>query len=375
MNRPRILLAHVGDIQREDHARIKFGLFADSLAHECGPLSFCDATLRGWRRFFNALQVFSPRFQVWRERFWKNTAAFDTRSRLVARQVQREKPDLVVQIGVIFDATRYQREVPVYLYCDYTAALSAARPGTLRSPFTAADLKRWLAMETETYQCASHIFVRSHMVKESLERDYGIEAAKISIVGGGVNLSPLPQLQDDTGGSAPTVLFIGKEFSRKGGDLLLQAFALVNQELPAARLRVVTGEPIPSGLPLDGVHVYPATWQREPIFAHYLLADLFVLPSRLETWGDVLLEAMAFGLPCIGVESDAMGEIIVHGETGLLTPAGDVPALASGLLMILRDPHLRARMGAAGRNRVETRFTWDKVAAQMGAIIQERINL
>lgn len=372
MSSPRILLALVGDIQNDAHARTKYGLFADELIRQCGEVVSCDMTLRGIPRVFNALQILRPNLQIWRERFWKNIPAFKTRSRMVAEQVRRQHPGLILQVGVTFDATRYQNDVPVFIYTDYTAALSARHPETTRSPFTVKELQNWLMLEEEAYRRANHIFVRSHFVQTSLMRDYGIMAEKISVIGGGVNFTTLPIVNANTVTAEPLVLFIGKEFIRKGGDLLLQAFAIARQEVPAARLRIVTSEDIPAHLPLSGVEILPASWNRDTIYSHYSAADLFVLPSRLETWGDVLLEAMAFGLPCIGVESDAMSEIISAGESGLLAPVGDVSALSSALLMLLNNPELRTRMGGAGRQRIETNFTWERVVMQIHIAIQER---
>jgi glycosyltransferase involved in cell wall biosynthesis len=368
-----ILLALVGDIQLEAHARTKYGLLADALTRQVETVKPCDVSLRWLARYLNALRVFHPNRQIWRERFWKNPLAFEARSRLAAKQVYKHNPDLVLQIGVTFDATRFQSVVPMCIYTDYTAVLSARRPDILRSPFSTPERKLWLSMEKEAYQRATHIFVRSYLVLDSLVKDYDISTEKISITGGGVNFHPLPEIPVHDTNADPQILFIGKEFIRKGGDLLLLAFALVRKELPTARLRIITGEKVPAYLPLAGVEIFPATWDREVIHANYQAADLFVLPSRLETWGDVLLEAMTYGLPCVGMENDAMGEIIRADESGLLVPAGDVSALASALLHLLRDPGLRIRMGAVGRKRVEANFTWDRVAGRMSAVIQERI--
>jgi glycosyltransferase involved in cell wall biosynthesis len=366
---PRILLPLLGDMQREASARIKYGLFADALARQFGTVIPCDVTLRGPMRYLNALQTFHFSYKVWRQRFLKNIAAFEVRSRLVAKQVIRYHPDLVLQIGVTFDASRFQTQKPVYIYTDYTAALSASHRDNLRSPFSTVGRQQWFALETEAYQRAQHIFVRSRLVRDSLVKDYGIKDGKITVCGGGVNFQPLPQAVTHSAKDFPLALFIGKDFKRKSGDTLLQAFALVRREMPNARLRVVTGDQIPASLPLDGVEICPVTWDRGQIGSFYREADFFVLPSRLETWGDVLLEAMAFGLPCVGVKSDAMGEIISAGETGLLIPTGDVPALASAMLSLMGDSVLRARMGRAGRQRVETHFTWEQVSASMRPIL------
>jgi glycosyltransferase involved in cell wall biosynthesis len=177
-------------------------------------------------------------------------------------------------------------------------------------------------------------------------------------------------LPDRAGRPAVTALFIGKDFYRKGGDLVLRAFSQVRAQLPAARLLFLTDGPIPAGLALDGVEVIRPTWDRAVIAGLYRQADVFVLPSRLETWGDVFLEAMAFGLPCLGVAGQSMDDFIEPGETGCLVPPGDVQSLAAALAHLMADEPLRRRWGEAARKTAEERFTWDSVAGRILAVTE-----
>ena len=80
---------------------------------------------------------------------------------------------------------------------------------------------------------------------------------------------------------------------------------------------------------------------------------------------DVLLEAMAFGVPCVGVAGEAMEEIIVPEETGAIVPPENVDALAAQLVRVLRDRALGARWGLAARARVEQNYTWDRVVERL----------
>jgi glycosyltransferase involved in cell wall biosynthesis len=84
--------------------------------------------------------------------------------------------------------------------------------------------------------------------------------------------------------------------------------------------------------------------------------DIFLLASRWEGLPVAILEAMAAGLPVIATSVGGTPEIVVHGETGLLVPAGDSDALADAVSRLSRDPALRRRMGEAGRERVTTEF-------------------
>lgn len=92
-------------------------------------------------------------------------------------------------------------------------------------------------------------------------------------------------------------------------------------------------------------------------------ADLFVLPSLWEGLPMALVEAMAAGLPVVATEVSGTRGVMVDGETGLLVPPGDAPALTRAITTLLCDPDRAAAMGAAGRRRVETRFSARKQAA------------
>jgi glycosyltransferase involved in cell wall biosynthesis len=89
------------------------------------------------------------------------------------------------------------------------------------------------------------------------------------------------------------------------------------------------------------------------------------MPSHCETWGDSLLEAMACGVPCVSSWRDAIPEIVVDGETGLLVEPGDVTALAEALERLLLDEPLRRAMGVRGRERALRAFRWDQVAERI----------
>ncbi len=371
MAKPRVVGALIGDIQREAFARVKYGDLFDRLAQEVDLLAVHDATLRGARRYLNLAQAFHPNRARWKERFYKNLPAFDLRSRQVRDFLKRweGKADFCLQLGVMFDAAVPGGAISNVIYTDYTAALSAERRDAGRSPFTADQRRRWLALERGAFAHARHICTRSDLVRRSVIEDYGIAPDKVTMVGGGVNFSPLPDVPDRSGRETCTILFIGKEFARKGGDLLLEAFVKLHTSRPNLRLKMVTAGPIPTGLPLDGVTVIPPTWDRSVIAGLFRQADLFVLPSRLETWGDVLLEAMAYGLPCVGVRGQSMEEIIEDGVTGRLAEPEDAASLAQAVAEYIDAPNACWEAGRQARRVVEERFTWAAVAKKLAQVM------
>jgi glycosyltransferase involved in cell wall biosynthesis len=163
------------------------------------------------------------------------------------------------------------------------------------------------------------------------------------------------------------ILFVGKDHERKGSQVLLKAFETVRRAIPDAELHMVG----PSATESD----------REGVFAHGILSratasgrrelddlfstsSVFCMPSRYEPFGIAFVEAMSAGLPCVGTAKWAMPEIIKDGETGWLVADGAVDELARVLSAALKDPLLCQRMGARGRERAASRFTWDHVAAR-----------
>lgn len=354
---PRVLGLLVGNIHdRSSAAWVKYSRMFAEIAARCELLDVCDVELRGVDRYQNAFRSLRLSRRRWREAFRKNIWAFERRSRLARQAVGRHpEADVVLQHGAIFHA--HGAGAPVVLYCDFTYRL-AQREDHWRNPLAAgAASERWDELERQAYHAAALVLTRSEHTRRSLLEDYAVPAERTAVVGGGVNFERLPPAAPIA--AEPRVLFIGRDFERKGGDLLVAAFARARERVPEAELWLVTDE---TGIGGPGIRRIPPTYDRDVIAALYRSASVFAMPSRCETWGDVLLEAMAYGLPCLGAAVDAMPEIVQHGQTGLLAPRDDVGALVDALTTLLTDAELRQRMGAAGRQRVESTFTWGHVA-------------
>src|SRR5690606_24263917 len=101
---------------------------------------------------------------------------------------------------------------------------------------------------------------------------------------------------------------------------------------------------------------------RSDLGALMACADVFCLPSELEPFGLVYLEAMQAALPVVAAWSGGVPEIVVHGSTGLLSHPNDTEQLASDLAAVLTDGALRARLGAAGAERAATAFSPEMIA-------------
>ena len=369
---PRVLVALCGDMRKDRESIVKYGEFLAALDRRIPVIDVYNAKLHSLQRLINAIPVWHPNLKKWSERANKNPRAFILRSRKMEHWIGnfQNRWDLILQLGVLFDSGWNHSSLPRVIYTDYTAQMSARQPSAGRSPFRGSKLDRWIELECHALQQASHVCVQSELVRKSLLEDYGLPAEHVTVIGGGVNLGSLPELTKRPLNRPPTALFIGLEFYRKGGDLVLKAFAQARAVVPDAQLLFVTNDAIPSNLPRKGVKVISSIWDRKEFLKLYSMADVLVSPSRLETWGDVILEAMAFGLPCIGVIGQAMEEIIRNGETGLLIPPEDVTALADAFIRIFQHPLLCRQMGQEGRHIIAEEFTWNNVVNRLMPILE-----
>jgi glycosyltransferase involved in cell wall biosynthesis len=155
--------------------------------------------------------------------------------------------------------------------------------------------------------------------------------------------------------SLPRILFVGGDFRRKGGPLLLEAFR--SGLRGRCEIDLVTNE---SGVVCEeGVRVHRGLVPNsEAIRSLYAQADIFALPTQQDYTPLAILEAMASGLPVVASDVGAIREQVSDGSTGLLLrPARDARALAEALRTLIDDPTRRRHFGAAGRARAEESFS------------------
>jgi len=172
----------------------------------------------------------------------------------------------------------------------------------------------------------------------------------------------------DMEGGVPTVLFLGRMDPRNGLGTLLQAFTLLQRQGGAeARLVVVGGGPLRPFYEamagrVQGVRFVGPVLDDRP--GYYANSDVYVCPSSRASFGVTLLEAMACGTPVVCSDAEGFRHVVTHGREALVTPIGDVEALAGALEALLTDGELRARMGEAGRARA-LEFAWPGVASRV----------
>jgi glycosyltransferase involved in cell wall biosynthesis len=197
------------------------------------------------------------------------------------------------------------------------------------------------------------------------ERAAGIAAGtcdprRTLVIHTGIDVASRPLARPDVG-ATPQIVSVGRLQTPKDPLSFLRALALVRGPFSASLLGDGPDRPAVERelerLGLGGRVTLQGT--RGDVPEVLASSHVFVLSSHSEALPVSLLEAMAAGLPVVATRVGGVPELVVDGETGLLVPEGDPPGLAAALQRMVDDPALRARLGAAGRARVERHFRLD----------------
>jgi glycosyltransferase involved in cell wall biosynthesis len=225
------------------------------------------------------------------------------------------------------------------------------------------------------YQGAHALFPWSHWAAASMVQDYGADPASVFVAPPGVDVATwdVPDRYDDPrrDPSHCHILFVGGDFRRKGGDLLLDWA----QRTPSKgwTLHLVTRDKVEVNHPR--VHVYNGLSPNDPaLVALYRQADLFALPTRGDCYSIAGIEAMASRLPVILGRSGGTGDVVKEGETGHLLDANApdaLDALSERLEHLITRPDLRRMAGEAARRDAEDRYDAHKNIARTVCRIRE----
>lgn len=275
-----------------------------------------------------------------------------------------------------------------------THSLEPHRPWKAEQLGTAYRASSWI--ERVAYQRADGVIAVSPAMRDDVQTLYGVPAERVHVVPNGIDpdeyrprhdVALLHRLGVDP--DAPFVLFVGRVTRQKGIVHLVRALPRL---LPGTQTVLAAGEPdtpeiaheMETAVAEARAHAAgPIVWIRDmlprpDVIALYSHAAVFVCPSVYEPFGIINLEAMACETPVVASAVGGIPGIVVDGETGLLVPLEPTSttnpeprdpeafaaALAEAINRLLADPNARARMGRAGRRRVEEHFSWRAVAAR-----------
>ena len=275
--------------------------------------------------------------------------------------------------GLIGGIAAWLGRVPCRLYTLRGLRLETTR-GVKRLVLTAAE---WLAC-----RCAHRVICVSDSLRKRVVQLGLVKPEQAIVLGAGssngIDLSRFSDGASESGNmisrrslgipdGAPVIGFVGRLTRDKGIVELVEAFLILKARLPEIRLLIVgdyePGDPVPEGTRVaiaEDPHILFVGLVPDTA-PYYGSMDVLALPTHREGFPNVVLQASAFRKPIVAAASTGTVDAVVDGVTGLLVPVGDPVALAGSLTQVLEDPQLAARLGSAGRERVEREFACELV--------------
>ncbi|MFY7951565.1 MAG: glycosyltransferase family 4 protein [Armatimonadaceae bacterium] len=211
-------------------------------------------------------------------------------------------------------------------------------------------------LNRNAFHAARSLVTWSEWAKRSLVNDYGVPADRVEVIPPGIDVGRW-DFGDRHAKGTVNLLFVGGDFSRKGGDILLQAWGLLPATVRSrCVLHLVT--PAPGvGDGVEGVVVHRGLRPNTPeLLRLFREADLFVFPTLGDCLPLAILEALASGLPIVTTSVGALAEAVVDGRSGRVVPAGDPVALGRAIEEAVTDPAQRLQWGRAARDEALSRF-------------------
>jgi len=253
---------------------------------------------------------------------------------------------------------------PEFRYSIFTdrVALENVVPGSL---FGSQFSPEWARRERRSLQGASNVFVMGPSTKATLIEEYGLAPGKVHVVGSGINCAPGA---GSTSSECRHLLFVGIDWERKGGPLLLDAFERVRAHHPSLELTIVGGRPegrIPDGVTVRGRVPHA---QMGDVFS---AADALVIPTHSEAFGVALVEALTNGIPCIG--STVGNQPWIIGDAGICVQPGSQADLEKALDELVERYGTYKAAAEERASLFKTHMTWPAVAESIaGSILEDR---
>lgn len=284
----------------------------------------------------------------------------------------------LVQGEPVFCFAEYYTEKIKNTYCfqdlsiDYVLRLrksksSIAKYALNKRTLTLFAEKRKKAADKFYADCAG-VFTMSKWLHDDFINNMGLPASKVHHVGGGCSLDV--NKIDSSKKTGNKFLFVGKTWELKNGPLVVEAFDLLCKKYPDLDVELYVAGPTekPKEISNDKIK-WLGRLTYEELVEYYNLCDFYVMPSQFEGYGLVFVEALCFGLPCIGKNIYAMPEFISNGENGFLIEDDDPEELAASMKNLLERKDIVQNVFDK-RDYYIQKYSWDEVADRILVVMR-----
>ena len=196
--------------------------------------------------------------------------------------------------------------------------------------------------------------------KKGFEED-GVDPGKVTVIP-----PPFEPISVSRPHDGCNILFVGRDFARKGGDVMLKAFASI--DAPGCRLNYVGRAEGRALRVVEGdrrISYFERPSNKTLAEEIWPYADILALPTRADAFAMTVAEAMSRGIPVVSSSIPPIAEVVEDGESGYLAPVGDVAGFAERLARLAADPPMRSKMGARAQERVKTLFSPEVVGRRL----------
>lgn len=290
--------------------------------------------------------------------------------RMVEKYISNKKKVPVFQFSEIISDSN---GIPTYIYQDlsvsYVKFMFEKYPSIFKVSGFGQIEKKYIEkrenLQMDYYGNCKGIFTMGQWLRNDLVERCGIPADKVHHVGGGINVDKnLINPQNKTGNK---ILFIGRDFRRKGGYEVIKAFKILKKDIPNLELYVAGPSSNPIESSIDGYH-YLGDCNHKQLSDLFNKCDIFCMPSYFEAYGLVFIEALAYGLPCIGRDAYEMPYFIEDNETGFLLKHDDVSELCTLISKLLKDERIKNNV-LKKQDWYIKEYSWETVANRINNII------
>lgn len=223
---------------------------------------------------------------------------------------------------------------------------------------------RFEEMVLRSASCA-RIVAWTEWARSELLSAYDLDKDKVVVVPPPVEAPALEKTRDR---SQLTVLFLGNDFHRKGGDIALKIFKKLGSEYPNLKMIMKSNVPVRFKQRLSRIRNLDVISGFVPLGPMYAQADVFFLPTRADSYGMSILEAMSRGIPVVTTDLPPLREIVTG---GILCPNNQPEEYYEALCKLLTDNALRSGMGEQARDSVVSRFNPLNIAGRLGRLYEE----
>jgi len=269
------------------------------------------------------------------------------------------------QTQSLFDSSL--KNIPHYIYTDHTFLVNETYPYYNKDKRFYNN--KWLNLEKSIYKNATINFSMSTHVTKSIIKNYECLESKVKCVYAGSNIESKNIVLSTDRYKSKNILFVGVEWERKGGPILEKAFKNVLKKHPDATLTIVGCSP---NISLHNCNIIGKV-QKEQVGKYYNEAAIFCLPTNLEPFGIVFLEAMNYKLPIVATNIGAIPDFIEESKNGYMVNTGNIDELSNKLIDLLNSHSKCKTFGEYGYNNILCKYNWKNVGQSMKNEIEKSL--